>query len=422
MSILQLTLKDLRQWLGAAIYSWWPMLLPTLFAAVVVACPAEADAAATHTATHAASHAAVASVTHAASQPADSDKVTQLDEVVIKRKRQKYSKKNNQATPKGPNDPLQDSLYSYDYYDKLLLGVNEYDIKAITKRNQYRFLEEYVDTAVSDHFPVMLLSVREKAGTRLYSQSPRYQKNIVTAVRSKGIDDLFDQKNINVIFDDLLRPIDIYDNDITLMSNRFVSPLSAIAGDVYKYFLNDTIHAPDGRRYLELVFTPRNPQSFGFNGRMFVEAGDSTYFVKAVRMRVPRVINLNYIDNIYISQDFELAGPASSHIGGDESGAESCQRHTDLFRQAHEPEAQFLAEAARGLRPIYRFSRQRLHRAGGRRPSCRLMERSAPDPPIACREQHGLHDPATPPHPLLLLDGEGAPRPGPGIYLDMESL
>ena len=106
------------------------------------------------------------------------------------------------------------------------------------------------------------------------------------------------------------------------MSNRFVSPLSAIAGDVYKYFLNDTIHAPDGRRYLELVFTPRNPQSFGFNGRMFVEAGDSTYFVKAVRMRVPRVINLNYIDNIYISQDFERDSLGRRHLTSEEMSLE----------------------------------------------------------------------------------------------------
>lgn len=248
-----------------------------------------------------------------AEEPEDSVKVTELQEVVVKKKRQKYSKKNNPAydlmtrvrSARHLNDPEKMPRYSYDRYDKLVLGINEWDMKAITSRNQYRFMEDYVDTTKISAFPVMLLSVREKVTHNLISTDPSYRKEIVTARRNAGIDDAFDQQNINTVFDDVLRTVDIYDNDITLLQNRFVSPLSAIAGDYYKYFLNDTVIAPDGKRYIELVFTPRTPESFGFNGRFFIEDGDSTYFIKAVRMRVPRVINLNYIDNIYINQDFE---------------------------------------------------------------------------------------------------------------------
>lgn len=266
----------------------------------------------------------------AAREREDTVKVTDLDELVVKSRRQKYSKKNNPAydlmtrirAAKGLSDPNRDSTYTYDYYDKLILGVNEYDVQAITKKNQYRFIREYVDTSANTTFPVLLLSVREKSGTHLHSLKPRYEKDVVKARRNAGIDDGFNQENINKVFDDVLRNVDIYDNDINLMQNRFVSPLSPLADNFYRYSLNDTVVGDDGKKYLELVFSPQTPETFGFNGRMFVEAGDSGYFVKAVRMRVPRVINLNYIDNIVISLDYEKDAQGRRHKVRDDMSVE----------------------------------------------------------------------------------------------------
>lgn len=266
-------------------------------------------------------HNATATASELKDQYSDSLKVTELQEIVVNSGKQKYSKRNNPAFDLMVNirermdkyNPEKTPEYNYDYYDKLILGVNEYDIQAITKRNQYRFIKDYVDTCITPAFPVMLLSFREKGGTRLFSRNPRFDKNIIKARRAVGIDEAFDQQNLNVIFDDLLREVDIYNNDINLLQNRFVSPLSNIAGDYYKYFLNDTVIAPDGKKYIELVFTPKTPESFGFNGRMFVEAGDTTYFIKRLSMRVPRVINLNYIDNIFIDQEFEKDSLGNRH-------------------------------------------------------------------------------------------------------------
>lgn len=242
----------------------------------------------------------------------DSIKVTTLDEVVVKKHKNKYSKRNNPAfdlmtrirAAKELNDPRLEDNYSYNYYDKLTLGIDANSMDAITRRHRFSFMKDLVDTTYISAFPVMLLSMREKAGTQIYSRSPRYSKDIITAQRNVGIDEAFNQENINIVLNDVLRNVDIYDNDITLMQNRFVSPLSHIAGDFYKYSLNDTVTAENGTKYVELVFTPHTPETFGFVGRMYVEVDDSTYFVRHVSMKVPRVINLNYIDNIYISQDF----------------------------------------------------------------------------------------------------------------------
>lgn len=259
-----------------------------------------------------------------------SGKVTTLDEIVVSRKRHKYSKKNNPAYElmtkirehKDESNPRNKALYNYDYYDKLVLGLNSTDVEAVSEKSKFRFMKELIDTTYTSPFPVMLLSLREKVGTHLYSSSPRYEKDIIRARRNTGIDEAFNQENINIVLNDVLRNVDIYDNDITLMQNRFVSPIGRLADDFYMYSLNDTITGDDGRQYLELVFTPRTPETFGFIGRMFVDASDSTYFIKSVRMKVPRVINLNYIDNIYINQDFELDSIGNRHIVREEISLE----------------------------------------------------------------------------------------------------
>lgn len=66
--------------------------------------------------------------------------------------------------------------------------------------------------------------------------------------------------NMRKIYQDILRPVDLYSNDITLLQNRFVSPLSRIGPDFYKYYLTDTVLI-NGEPNIELTFTPHNRES-----------------------------------------------------------------------------------------------------------------------------------------------------------------
>lgn len=238
---------------------------------------------------------------------------TLLDELVVRPKRIKYSKKNNpaydlmrQVRAAAPlSDPARKGDYSYCFHDKITLALNDVDP---TERfwKKMPFLVDYADTAANTGRPIVVVSVKEKAGRRIMRSSPHRDKQVVEAYRSEGIDKSFNQKSISDMLEDVLRQVDIYDNDMTLMQNRFVSPLSNIADDFYRYYITDTLSFPgDTARYVELSFAPRNPETFGFNGRLYVAAYDSTRFIKRVSMRVPRVINLNYVDNIFINQEFE---------------------------------------------------------------------------------------------------------------------
>ncbi len=239
-----------------------------------------------------------------------------LDEVVIKPGKNRYSKKNNPAVDlmekirktSDVGNPLLNPYYSYDKYEKMVVGVNDFNMTADTTKKSVRkrlgFLENYTDTALWSGKRVLNLMLREKLSTRITSGNGKNDKEIVSGLNSMGINDLVDEDNLLTILEDVFREIDIYDNSISLLQNRFVSPLSPIAGDFYKFYLTDTVTV-GGLKCVDLQFAPHNPETMGFNGDIFVTAGDCIPFVKRVSMRLPSATNLNYVENIYISQNFE---------------------------------------------------------------------------------------------------------------------
>lgn len=236
----------------------------------------------------------------------------ELAELVVKPKKEKYSKKNNPAVDlmhkiknyREEHDPQRMPFYSYDKYEKNVIALNDYaaDLKAGKKSRTVEAFSQYVDTALWSGNRVLDLILKEKYSTRIVSQQPKADKEIVKGLRSQGIDNIFNQDNMQAILEDVLREVDIFDNDIVLMQNRFVSPLSKIGPDFYKYHITDTVIV-GGTPCVELTFAPHNPETMGFNGKIFVTPGD-TVTLKRVTMRVPKAINLNYIDNIFISQNF----------------------------------------------------------------------------------------------------------------------
>ena len=251
---------------------------------------------------------------------AEEPEVVELQEVVVRPKRQKYKKKGNPAyelmqevretaSKYDPSNPEVTPGYTYDFYEKTLLGLNDMAVDSASRA--LGFLKEYQAIAYNTGKPVVLLTIHEKAGKDYYKDGKR--TTMVKARSSNGIDEAFNQENINKMLEDVLRDIDIYSNDIALMQQRFVSPLGRLAGDYYHYHITDTVYLPgDTRKFIELSFAPVNPESFSFNGKLYV-ADDSTRFIKRVTMRVPQAINLNYIDNIFITQEFEQDSKGLRH-------------------------------------------------------------------------------------------------------------
>ncbi len=253
-----------------------------------------------------------------------------LAEVVVNRGRYKYSKNNpavalmeevrNNWKKQNPKD---ECYYSYDRYEKQLIGFNNYTPIQPTNKltSAIQFLKENVDTSTVTGKPVLALSVKEKLSTRLYSQDPKADKEIIRGFRTSGIDDNLNQQTVRVFFDDISREIDIHDNDITLMQNRFISPLSSAAPDLYKFFIRDTVMIGNDR-CVEIEFSPHNPATMTFNGKIYVPADDSIKYVRRISMRVPKAINLNFVKNLYVSQNFKKDSLGKVHKTIDDLTAE----------------------------------------------------------------------------------------------------
>ncbi|WP_289700580.1 DUF5686 and carboxypeptidase-like regulatory domain-containing protein [Duncaniella muris] len=244
-----------------------------------------------------------------------------LGEVIAKPKREHYSKKNNPAVAfmekirhtQDLNDPRRHDNYNYNKYERITLALNDYQFNDSAKRGfdkMFSFVKEYIDTSEVSGKPILNVALREKLSSVHYRKEPKGEKEFVTGLRSSGIDEMLDKQSMQTFYEDVLREVDVYDNDIVLMQTRFVSPLSRIAPDFYKFYLTDTVFV-DTTRCVELTFVPRNPSTMGFTGRFYVPVGDTTMFIKRIVLRVPHDINLNFINGLVISQDYEKSPDGS---------------------------------------------------------------------------------------------------------------
>ncbi len=236
-----------------------------------------------------------------------------LTDVVIKPGKERYSKKENPAVEfvrrmiesRDSNDPRNHAYLRYEHYEKMFFAMNEFEPKppkANGKARTFDFLVDYIDT-LEVGTTILPVSEREKLEAVYYRKDPKSEKRVVQAAKSAGVDEIFSRDGIQQFLGEVFREVDIFQNDISLFFFRFVSPLSKVAPDFYKYYLLDTLDI-GGQQCVDLGFVPFNSESFGFTGHLYVTL-DSTYFVKQMQLNVPRDINLNFVNRMTINQSFE---------------------------------------------------------------------------------------------------------------------
>ena len=249
----------------------------------------------------------------------------EISEVVIKPTKEKYSKKDNPAVifiknaiaRRESNDPRNHDYFQYDQYEKMVFALNDYQPKPKKKgkTGKFDFLVDFVDT-LDVGTTILPVSEREKIQTVYYRKEPKTEKKLVKATKAAGVDEVFSRDGIQQFLNEVFREVDIFQNDIPLFLNRFVSPMSTMGPNFYKYYLLDTLEV-EGQKCVDLGFAPFTPETFGFTGHLYITL-DSTFFVQRVKLNVPKKINLNFVGGMTIEQTFDRAPDGTRIITKDD--------------------------------------------------------------------------------------------------------
>lgn len=223
-----------------------------------------------------------------------------LGEVVVKKSKIKYKRKNNPAVDlmrkvianKHMSDIKEKDFYHFDKYVKHTLSYNDVEKGA---------LAEICPETGKLILPVM---VDETVSEENYRKNPRATKTIVNAKRSDGFQSLISSGDMLTDYiKDIFTDVDIYKDNVRVLQHPFISPISSSeAIGFYHYYIQDTIQV-EGERCIDVVFMPNNTQDFGFSGHLFI-TDDASNQVKRAIINIPNNSGVNYVTNLLVIQDF----------------------------------------------------------------------------------------------------------------------
>ena len=235
------------------------------------------------------------------------------DEVTIVAKKQRYRKKNNPAVElirkvienKDRNKLENLPHYSYDKHEKIEIDLNNIteEFKSRKQFRNFKFLWNYLDTSNVNGRVFLPLFLREVLSSTYYKSDPKKEKEVRHAIKQTKFDDAIDDHTITGAIDLLYDEIDIYENNINILDNDFLSPLAPWGIQYYRYYITDTV-VVNNKSAIHMSFIPRNKTFIGFTGDLYISNDDRYTVLKAV-LGVTKDVALNFVRDIKVIQEFE---------------------------------------------------------------------------------------------------------------------
>lgn len=245
----------------------------------------------------------------------------QLEGVSIQApKRPPYRNKNNPAVElirkvidnRDKNTARRDTNISFRQYEKLNLALNMATDKAHKSSllRKFSFLLKTADTTKKSGRSLIPIFMQEKLSQ--FSQTMEHRNVKILDEKQSRIDQYLDEDGINEYLKRIYQHVDVYDHDIGLGSQKFLSPISSIAPEFYKYFIIDTLNQ-GSLKVVHLMFSPRSKQDMLFMGELFVPL-DGHYAVQRVNLSVNKEINLNWVNDFQAEISYEQNAAGQYYI------------------------------------------------------------------------------------------------------------
>ena len=254
------------------------------------------------------------------------ESVNELEEVIVKSKKGRYKNKGNPAVEfikkvidkKEQNRPEEYKFYEFEKYEKAQFAISNITENIKNKKilKNYQFIFDNLDSTKLQGKPVLPFYFKETIAEVRFRKSPKTRKEVITGSKSVTYKGYIDEDGIAAYSRYLYQDINIYNNNVILFSNQFLSPIADLAPTFYQYYLADTLEI-DSVKCVKLSFRPRNKADFLFQGDMFVTL-DSNFAIRKIDMTVNPGINLNWVKELYIRQSFKKQYPKGCLLVKDE--------------------------------------------------------------------------------------------------------
>lgn len=255
------------------------------------------------------------------------DRVHELEGITVDKKRGPYSRKDNPAVElmkqvvihKRMTDPTQRPYCKYDTYQKLTLALNEVTPEQLTDGSLSKIpgILGHIEPCLQNNKLIMPVTVSETVRRNLFSQNPKRSQTVTIGERSEGIDQLFQTGDLMVsTLRDFFSDVNLYDDNVRLLRQNFMSPIAKGAIAFYRFHIVDTVRVGNDR-CIHLAFGPDNPRDVGFSGELYVR-DDSTYQLRRCILTIPKQSIVNHVDNMKIWQDYSVLPTGETVLATDD--------------------------------------------------------------------------------------------------------
>ena len=196
-------------------------------------------------------------------------------------------------------------FYEYDKYEKVQFDLTNFSEDIADKKimEPFKFVfDSYVDTSEVNGKPFIPFFIRESVSKMYFRKNPESKKEYLFGRKMSGHLNRFDSDGIGFLMKKLYSDINIYDNQIELFGNQFPSPINTVAPNIYKFFIIDSL-VVNGVECINLGFSPRSKSDFAFTGNLII-VNDGTFAIRKLEMGINKNINLNFVNDLVINQDF----------------------------------------------------------------------------------------------------------------------
>ncbi len=188
--------------------------------------------------------------------------------------------------------------YEYEVYNKIQLDLNNITDEFMNSKafRKFDFIFDNVDTA--DQKPYLPMFMSESLSDFYYRKNPKQEKEFIKATKVSGVEN----ESVSQFTGDMYQKVNIYENFLPVFGKSFISPISDRGLNYYRYYLIDSMFIDKYWCY-EMQFIPRRKAELTVEGTMWIN--DTSYAIKYVEGKISKDANINFVNELTVSQTFE---------------------------------------------------------------------------------------------------------------------